>query len=459
MTLKSKIILLTVIPLLLATAIITYLGVTHAKSLTQQELALYEQRMIETRKQALKDNVAIAMSAIRPILNDPTLTTEQAKLKVRRLLTGLTYNEDGYFFAYTLDGVNLVHPTQPDFVGQNLLEFQDREGDFLIKNLIGAAKSGGGFHRYIWEKPPQLIQEDKLSYVVLIEQWGWMMGTGLYLDDIYRDLDIAQNTMNKNISNSLFTVLFVLGLTVTMVLLLGLFINLREHRLADARLKKLIQRFIRLQISERRKFSRELHDGINQLLVSSKFRIELVANKLRKGVQHDTIEADLQQAEHVIEQTIQEVRQISHNLRPTLLDDLGLEAALIGLLEQFSERTQIRVQYQLMPNLDELAEEVEITLYRLSQECLTNIEKHANAESVSLKIWLQKDALHFECRDDGCGFNPRDHASGIGVFNMRERLALIEGEFSIHSEAELGTTVRAFVPSEIAMSGGQNEPT
>lgn len=458
MTLKSKIILLTVIPLLLATAIITYLGVTHAQSLTQQELALYEQRMIETRKQSLKDNVAIAMSAIRPILENPSLTTAQAKLEVRRLLTGLNYNDDGYFFAYTLDGINLVHPTQPNFVGQNLLEFQDREGDFLIKNLIEAAKSGGGFHRYIWEKPPQLIQEDKLSYVVLIEPWGWMMGTGIYLDDIYRDLDAAQASMNKNISNSLFTVLFILGLTVATVLLLGLFINLREHRLADERLKKLIKRFIRLQISERRKFSRELHDGINQLLVSSKFRIELVGNKLRKGIHQDTIEADLEQAEKVIEQTIREVRQISHNLRPTLLDDLGLEAALIGLLEQFSERTRVNIKHQFTLNLDALAEEVEITLYRLSQECLTNIEKHANANNVAIKIWLQKDALHFECKDDGRGFNPEENVSGIGVFNMRERLELIEGEFAIDSEAEFGTTVRALVPREIAMSGAQSEP-
>ncbi len=455
MTLKSKIILLTLIPLLLATAIITYLGVTHAHSLTQQELALYEQRMIATRKQALKDNVAIAMSAIRPIIDDTTLTDEQAKQQVRDLLMGLRYGEDGYFFAYQQDGVNLVHPTQPDFVGQNLLEFQDREGDFLIKNLLQAANSGGGFHRYIWEKPPLLVQEDKLSYVVIIERWNWMMGTGLYLDDIYRDLDVAQDSMNRNITASLFTVLFVLGLTVVVVVLLGLLINLREHRLADARLKKLIQRFIRMQISERRKFSRELHDGINQMLVSGKFRVELVANKLRKGVAWEAVIKDLQQAESVIDQTIREVRQISHDLRPTLLDDLGLEAALIGMLTQFSERTGIHVEHQFTPRLNALMEEVEITLYRMSQECLSNIEKHAEAKNVTFTIEIQRDLLCLECRDDGVGFDTGESPSGIGVLNMRERLALIEGEFFIHSEASVGTTVRATVPIDIAFVGEQ----
>lgn len=446
MTLKSKIILLTILPLLGVTAVVTYLGLTYARSLTHQELAVYEQRMVETRKQALKDHVAIAMSAIRPTLEDPTLTDHQAKLRVRKILTELNYNDDGYFFAYTQEGVNLVHPTQPDFVGKNLLEFQDRAGNYLIKNLLAAANNGGGFHRYIWEKPPLMQQEDKMSYVVLIERWNWMMGTGLYLDDIYQDLKTTQNKMNQNITNSLYTVLFILGLTVILVILLGLLINVHEHRLADARLKSLIKRFIRLQISERRKFSRELHDGINQLLVSSKFRVELVSSKLHKGIQDESLEQDLAKAEAVIDQTIQEVRQISHNLRPTLLDDLGLEAALHGLLEQFSERTLIQTEYEFTPNLNRLAEEVEITLYRLAQECLSNIEKHADATKVSLHIHQQKDKLIFECHDNGCGFELEDSQDGIGLINMRERLELVEGEFELHSTLSQGTRVVASVP-------------
>lgn len=450
MNLKSKIMMLTVLPLLGITAVITYLGLTYARSLTHQELAVYEQRMVETRKQALKDHVEIAMSALRPILDDTSLSDVEAQYRVREILTQLNYSEDGYFFAYTQEGVNLVHPTQPDFVDQNLLDFQDREGNYLIQGLLEAANSGGGFHRYIWEKPPLMQQEDKMSYVVLIERWNWMMGTGLYFDDIYQDLKTTQSKINQNITNSLFTVLFILGFTVLLVVLLGLFINLHEHRLADARLKSLIKRFIRMQISERRQFSRELHDGINQLLVSSKFRVELVTNKLKKGVQVETIEQDLVEAERVIDQTIQEVRLISHNLRPTLLDDLGLQAALKGLLEQFSERTNIFTEYEATSNLDKLPEEVEITLYRVTQECLSNIEKHAQATHVSLKISIKKGHLQFECYDDGYGFNLGESQKGIGLINMRERLELVEGVFELHSIMGEGTKVTASIPVNLA---------
>ncbi|TPE49204.1 histidine kinase [Maribrevibacterium harenarium] len=446
MKLKSKILLLTVVPLVSATAIITYLGVSQAKALTQQQLALYEQRMIETRKQALKDQVAIAMSAIRPVLDNYILPEEEAKRQVKQILTKLRYNDDGYFFAYTQEGINLVHPTQPEFVGENLLDFQDREGNFLIKNLLIAANSGGGFHRYIWEKPPQMQQEHKLSYVELISRWQWMMGTGLYLDDIYDDLRNTQTKMNENISRSLFTVVGIMVLTVALVILLGLLINLHEHRLADARLKTLIQRFIRLQISERRRFSRELHDGINQLLVSSKFRIEVVSNKLERQADPASIRSDLIKAEEVINQTIQEVRQISHSLRPMLLDDLGLEVALSSLLEQFAERTKIQVTHHFTPNLNQLPEEIEITLYRLTQECLSNIEKHADATKVDIQLYQKEDTLYFECQDNGKGFDPKDKQEGIGLLNMRERLELVEGQWSLSSTESKGTKVKASLP-------------
>ncbi|MBJ7537899.1 cache domain-containing protein [Marinomonas transparens] len=446
MGLKSKIILLAVAPLIVATAIIIYLSLQSARELAAEELSIYEFNLVDAKKQALKDHVNIALSAIQPVLDNTQLSDAQAQAQVKKILTSLSYEDDGYFFAYEMSGVNLVHPTQPDFVGVNLWEFQDRTGNFLIQGLIQAAQAGGGYHRYIWEKPPLMQQEDKLSYVVTIERWNWMMGTGLYLDDIYAELAKTKVTMNDNIQRSFFTVIVVVVITVVLVILLGLVINLHEHRLADSRLKESAQRFMRLQVNERRGFSRELHDGINQLLVSCKFRIELASNKLKREHDKEVVQQELLKAGDMISQTINEVRQISHNLRPTLLDDLGLDTALSSLIDQFSERTDIQVDYRFDVPV-ELADEIEISIYRLTQEALTNIEKHAQASRVSIKLWFLGQQLEFECKDNGKGIvASAEPSAGIGFINMRERLELIGGSFFIESQNGKGTRIYAVLP-------------
>jgi len=446
--LKSKIILLAIAPLIVATTIITYLGLQSARDLASQELSIYEYNLVSAKKLALKNHVNIAMSAISPILENMALTEQEAQSQVKDILANLSYEDDGYFFAYEMTGVNLVHPTQPDFVGKNLWEFQDRSGNYLIQGLIKAAQAGGGYHRYIWEKPPLMIQEDKIGYVVAIDRWGWMMGTGLYLDDVYAELAKTQAIMNDNIQRSFISVIIVVVITVILVILLGLAINLHEHKLADSRLKEVAQRFMRLQVNERRGFSRELHDGINQLLVSCKFRIELAGKKLKREHDKDIVQLELAKASDVIGQTINEVRQISHNLRPTLLDDLGLDTALKALIDQFTERTGIDVVYHFQVST-KIPDEIEITLYRLTQESLTNIEKHAHANLIELQVWQSDRHIVFECLDDGRGFADKgESSSGIGLINMRERLELIGGDFILESQRGKGTKVHASLPLE-----------
>ncbi|MBR7887734.1 cache domain-containing protein [Marinomonas sp. A79] len=448
MGLKSKIILLAVAPLIVATAIITYLGLQSARDLAAEELSIYEFNLVDAKKKALKNYVSIAMSEIQPILEDESLSTVEAQRLVKNIIGRLRYEEDGYFFAYEMLGRNLVHPTQPDFVGQNLWGFQDRTGNYLIQGLIREAQAGGGYHRYVWEKPPLMRQEDKIGYVVAIDKWNWIIGTGLYLDDVYAELAKTKAIMNSNIQDSFTTVIEVVVVTVILVILLGLAINLHEHKLADSRLKELVQRFMRWQVSERRGFSRELHDGINQLLVSCKFRIELAEKKLKRELDKDIVEQELHKASDLINQTISEVRQISHNLRPTILDDLGLDTALMALIGQFTERTEIEINYRFDVSIT-LPDEIEITLYRLAQECLTNIEKHANASTISLQVMQSQRHVLFECADDGEGLSQKSTLySGIGLINMRERLELVGGEFELESQHGKGTKVHALLPLE-----------
>ena len=144
---------------------------------------------------------------------------------------------------------------------------------------------------------------------------------------------------------------------------------------------------------------------------------------------------------------LREVRRVSHDLRPSILDDLGLAPALNSLTEDFSERCAIDVDLDLQLT-ERLPEDVEITLYRVVQEALTNVERHAGAGRVRLKVWRRSQMVYMELTDDGCGFTaskPRAE-TGIGLRNMRERVALLGGEFAIQADDGQGTRIHACLP-------------
>jgi len=232
-----------------------------------------------------------------------------------------------------------------------------------------------------------------------------------------------------------------MSVAVVLVVLLGIAINLHENRLADSRLRLLAHRSILANVADRRRFSRELHDGINQLMVSVLYRIELAQRKLKQGNSEGL--ADLDKGYQVLNEAIQEVRRISHDLRPTLLDDLGLEAALEGLLDRFTERTGIRLDLDMRLPTTPLPEEVEITVYRLVQEGLTNVERHSGASLLRLKLWQQGRQLWLKMQDNGCGFDQDvlERFEGIGLRNMRERVELLGGEFKLSSRPGQGTVL------------------
>ncbi|TGG90092.1 histidine kinase [Natronospirillum operosum] len=449
MNLKAKILLLAILPLLAAATVLSLLGLNHSRQLAAQVLDVYEYNLTESRKQALKEQMDLASSAIATITSDPQRSEAEQQAAVRHLLQNLSFGEDGYFFAYRQDGINVVHPTIPEFVGEDLYEYRDRNGNLLIQGLLDAANSGGGYHRYIWERPPLMEQEDKLGYADLIEPWNWMFGTGLYLDSITEEVAKVKASFDANIRNSFIAVMTVILATVVLIVLLGLAINLHEHRLADGRLRALVQKFLRLQLNERRKFSRELHDGINQQLVSLKFRIELAEKKLNSASGQQAALQDLGIASTVLNQTIQEVRQISHDLRPVLLDDLGLRPALRALSEHFEELTGTRVELDYDLDSEAVSDEVEITIYRITQESLNNTEKHAAASHVSIRLYQRHGRIHFHIRDDGRGFDPhRAQKQGIGLVNMRERVEVVGGQFSLQAAPGQGAEIHAILPGQ-----------
>lgn len=149
----------------------------------------------------------LGLTAISQVINDESLTQEAAQSEVKRILHSLTFGEDGYFFVYDGEGVNLVHPAQPELVGQPLITLRDGAGDLVIASLLNVAKQGGGYHRYTWRKPSLGDEEDKLGYVVELPKWGWILGTGLYVDDIAKEISRVRQQVTINIRNSFLRLL------------------------------------------------------------------------------------------------------------------------------------------------------------------------------------------------------------------------------------------------------------
>ncbi|NAX21185.1 cache domain-containing protein [Vibrio sp. V39_P1S14PM300] len=437
MPLKAKLILLTLLPLLLVSVSISWISIYQAKMLGEREVEIFRENLIKSRERALKDSVDLAFDAISHIYNDPNLPKSDAQSQVKSLLTKLRYGSDGYFFAYDKTGTNLVHPILPELVGKNLIDLQDNNGDFLIEALLFQAQAGGGFHQYLWQKPSSGDIVPKLSYAAWLEKWEWMIGTGLYIEDVSHEVENMQAAINRNIETTFFSVMVILLITVAVIVVLTLAINLHEHRLADKNLKELAHKTVMFQEDEKKHLARELHDGINQLLVSSKCHLELLGQKLP-----DTdLRQHLEKSQQSLMTAINEVRHISHQLRPSALDDIGLEAALTTLLQDFKSHSGIEIDIHFETQDQRLKSEVATTLYRVVQESLNNVEKHSSATKVSVILQQLGSLLQLMVRDDGVGFNPNDVLArrGIGLRNMRERVEFIGGEFDIISEPGFGT--------------------
>ncbi|MEZ8020090.1 histidine kinase [Vibrio splendidus] len=450
MPLKAKLILLTLLPLLLVTASISWISLHQTKTLGAKEVEIFRGSLIKSRENALKDTVDLAFDAIEHIYNDPDIQEIQAKKEVRTILSKLRYGSDGYFFAYDRHGTNLVHPIQPELIGKNLLQLQDEDGDFLIEALLREAQTGGGFHQYLWQKPSTGEVVSKLSYAAWLERWDWMIGTGLYIEDVHQEVASMQAAINKNIETTFFSIVVILSVTVAVIIVLTLAINMHEHRIADNNLKELAHKTVMFQEDEKKHLARELHDGINQLLVSSRCHLELLGNKL----QSEDLKAHLNKSQHSLMRAIEEVRHISHQLRPSSLDDIGLEAALSSLLLDFQAHSGIEVETLFSTQPGKLKSEAATTLYRVVQESLNNIEKHAQATKVTVIAQQIGNVLQLLIQDNGVGFNTYKamEKRGIGLRNMRERVEFIGGDFELMSEIGLGTEITVLLTLEGLMN-------
>jgi PAS domain S-box-containing protein len=214
---------------------------------------------------------------------------------------------------------------------------------------------------------------------------------------------------------------------------------------ANARLQALSLRLLDVQESERRHLARELHDEIGQQLTGLKLILDMNAFQPGKPVR-----ASLTEAQDLLGQLMQQVRELSLSLRPAMLDDLGLLPALIWHLERYTSQTGIQVNFQHNGiERRRMAPTVETAAYRIVQEALTNVARYAQVKEVNVRLWRAGDHLHLEVVDQGAGFDLQGvlgAPQSNGLTGMSERATLIGGQFKIESTRGVGTRLTATLP-------------
>jgi len=235
--------------------------------------------------------------------------------------------------------------------------------------------------------------------------------------------------------------------------------QVERDRLFDAisqqreQLRALNQKLTEVQEAERKQLARELHDEMGQSLTAISINLATIAQELPPGSPGSFLER-LNESKLLAEQTLEQIRELSSNLRPAMLDDLGLVPTLRWYTKRCEKRVNIPITLEVSGLKERLPAEIETALYRIVQEALTNVTRHARASHVHLEVRLRGANVLAQIRDDGCGFDmihvlgQESSKSGTGLVGMRERAVLLGGTFKIHSEPGAGTQVSIEIPLE-----------
>jgi PAS domain S-box-containing protein len=235
--------------------------------------------------------------------------------------------------------------------------------------------------------------------------------------------------------------------------------DITEARHNEEMLRTLTHRVVQAQEAERGRVALELHDGITQLLCAILFHSQALVASL--SARDGPAKREAMKLCVMAGKTAEEVERIAHNLRPSVLDQLGLVAALRDTSTEFADRTGVEVKLACGQLTARLPAEAELTLYRILQEALRNVEKHARARHVTVCL-RQRTFVQLAITDDGIGFDPdhlparRKRKSGLGLLGMRERLEMVGGSFIVESVSGKGTTICAKIPLANGRGGGRN---
>lgn len=225
-----------------------------------------------------------------------------------------------------------------------------------------------------------------------------------------------------------------------------LYENLKKH---ERELQMLVGARVQAQEEERQRISREIHDGLGQILTAVKLNVELLSDK---AVFDEAGKKQFEDVKQLLENAITEARELSHKLRPSVLDDFGLLPSIQLLCEENSRRTKTEILFSHFGDITRLDPQIETNLYRIVQEAITNVVKYANADTLTIQLMGMEQMVRLTIEDDGRGFDQDETAMNIdgrprmGLLSMHERVRILHGTISIDSYPGRGTTITVEIP-------------
>jgi PAS domain S-box-containing protein len=310
----------------------------------------------------------------------------------------------------------------------SLQEFENIAGEwFRSRRLVHEKEVILDLHHII--DSPHLEEKNSLCIPLLVE--GEIQGMILLFStsqDVFREAKITFfRTLGREI-----------GVAIQNARLFERVLLSREQ------MQTLSRRLVEVQEAERRYIARELHDEVGQVLTGLKLALEM--NVRLSG---EAAKASLIEAQSLVNKLMVLIRELSLNLRPAMLDDLGLLPALLWHFERFTAQTNIRVIFKHTGLNQRVNLEAETAIYRIVQEALTNVVRHAKVSEVTVRIWLDEKMLGVQVEDHGIGFNSEallNTGTSSGLAGMRERAVLLGGQFTIETSPGAGTRLTAELP-------------
>jgi signal transduction histidine kinase len=389
---------------------------------SQAAVAIENARLYEAATRWLKQleslneiSIALASEMELPPLLDLVATRLRELVQARLVLIALP-GASGDLVVRATDGEGAA-----ELAGMRL----EREG----------SKAGRVLSRRRSERVDSMIEDLEVDQDV-----GRRLGarTGLYVPMILRDRPIGIIAAHDKLQGDARFTDEDVRLAETFAARAAVAVDLSERVATDA-----LRRVVSAQELERQRLARELHDETGQALTS----ILLGLKSVEDAADPDAAAAATGELRELVVSTLHDVRRLAVELRPKALDDFGLVSALERLVETFREQTGIEVDIEPRLGDERLPPDVETTLYRITQEALTNVVKHAQAKRVSIVLTRRDGSVSALIEDDGRGFGTDEtQENGLGLLGMRERIALVGGRLSVESSAGAGTTLSIEVP-------------
>ena len=372
---------------------------------------------------AASDGIRCKLCVVREVTDRKKVETqlrqseERYRMLVETMSDGLGVQDEKGVWVYVNDRLcEMLDYAKEDMVGRRVTDFLSEHDQIIYRRQMAARMQGeGGFYELTWLRKDGQPMYTLVSPKAILDERGEFKGSFAILTGI---------TERKRAEEAL--------------------------KESEKQLRELSTQLLTAQETERKRISTELHDELGQALTVLKLHLNFIERNL--SAQQTGLRHECEKAIEYIEQVIENVRRLSRDLSPTILEDFGLSAAIRWLVGNFAKRHNIRVALDMI-DIDALVSRDSHTiLYRIIQEALTNIGKHSEAKNVTMTVQRDMDTVSFAIKDDGKGFDAAETVArgpeekGLGLVTMMGRAQMLGGAMSVQAEAGKGTRVTLTVP-------------